>query len=86
MKIADYVKIEQMKNLLTRHLLQMRMFEQVQTINDRDLDMLISLMAQLFDELRGKETDDERMEFMVEYIIGLWGRLIIDYGANMDEL
>lgn len=86
MRITDYVKIEEMKRLIAKHLLKMKMFEQVRTINDHDLDMMISLMAQLFDELRGLDTDDERMEFMIAYIIGLWGRLVIDYGAKIDEL
>lgn len=62
------------------------MLEQSQTINERDLDIILSAMAQLHGELNKKERFEEKMDYLVAYIIGLWGRLVIDYGADIKEL
>ena len=86
MKISDYAKIEEMKRMLVNHLRNLGMIEETYVISENDLDILLSLMAQLNKELVSKETVEERMDMLVGYVIGLWARLIIDYGAKMEDL
>ena len=85
MKITDYVKIEELKRALVKQMRALGMIEQTQTINEKDLSIMIDAMAQLNKELVQKEEDD-KMDYLISYIIGLWGRLIIDYGAKLEEL
>ena len=86
MKISDYAKIEELKRMLVGQLVRLGMIEETEVINEDDLDMMLSLMAQLNKELMTKDSIDERMDMLVGYIIGLWARLIIDYGAKMEDL
>ena len=86
MKIIDYVKIEELKRMVVFQLRQLGMLEEAQTINERDLDIIITAMAQLHGELNKKEEFTEKMDYLIAYIIGLWGRLVIDYGATIKEL
>lgn len=86
MKIIDYVKIEELKRMVVFQLRQLGMLEEAQTINERDLDIIITAMAQLHGELGKKEEFPEKMDYLIAYIIGLWGRLVIDYGATIKEL
>lgn len=86
MKISDYAKIEELKRMLVNHLRQLGMIEESEVISEEDLDVMLSLMAQLNKELISKNTVEERMDMLVGYVIGLWARLIIDYGAKMEDL
>jgi hypothetical protein len=86
MKIVDYVKIEELKRLVVYQLRQLGMLEETQTINERDLNTILTAMAQLHGELGKKEEFNDKMDYLIAYIIGLWGRLVIDYGADIKEL
>lgn len=84
--VADYVKITEMKGFLVEHLSVMGLKEQVRTIEDEDLEKLMYMMGLLGDQLKGKDTDEERVEMLISYVICMWVRLIVDYGAGIDEL
>ena len=86
MKISDYAKIEELKRMVVNHLRKLGMLEETEVISEEDLDIMLSLMAQLNKELVTKDTIEERMDMLVGYIIGLWARLVIDYGAKMEDL
>jgi hypothetical protein len=86
LKFTDYVKLEQMKGLILRHLDGMGLKEQVRVMTDDDINKIIHMMAILANELKIKENNEERIEVMVSYIIALWARLLIDYGADLKEL
>lgn len=86
MKISDYAKIEELKSMLIGQLVKLGMIEETEVINEHDLDMMLSLMAQLNKKLMTQDTIDARMDMLVGYIIGLWARLIIDHGATMEDL
>lgn len=86
MNIVDYLKIEEIKSIIVIQLRMLGLNEQAKTINEKDLDLMINVMSQIGAELREKETEDERLDFLIAYIVGLLGRLIIDYGAKLEEL
>ena len=85
-KFTDYVKIEQMKNMILSHLEGMGLHEQVRSMNDMDLEKIMLLMGLMGEQIKNKKNDEERMELMMSYIICLWTRLIVDYGAELKEL
>ncbi len=85
LKFTDYVKIENMKQLILIHLEKMGFGEEIKVMNDVDLDKLICLMAQIGDTL-SPLPDDKRVDLLIGYLIGLWTRLIVDYGADLDDL
>ncbi len=86
MKVSDYVKIEELKRVLTTQMLTLGMKDKVNGIVDADLNKLITLMSTLNGFLNEKETEEEKVDMLVNYIIGLWGILIIDYGHNTEGL
>jgi len=86
MKISDYAKIEELKRILTTQMLHLGMEDKVNGIVDADLNKLIQLMSALNKFLLDKETEDEKIDFLINYIIGLWGILIVDYGHKLEEL
>ena len=85
LKFTDYVKIENMKQLILFHLEKMGFGEEIRVMNDTDLDKLIALMAQMGDVL-SPMPDDKRVDLLIGYLVGLWTRLIVDYGAEIDDL
>jgi hypothetical protein len=86
LKFTDYVKLENMKHLILSHLENMGLKEQVRVMNDEDVNKIIEMMSCLANELRVQESDEKRIEMMVSYIVALWARLLVDYGANLKEL
>jgi hypothetical protein len=86
LKFTDYVKLEGMKQLILAHLESMGLKEQVRVMTDDDVNKIIEMMSYLANELRVQESDEKRIEMMVSYIVALWARLLVNYGANLKEL
>jgi len=86
MKFTDYVKIEQIKTILLSRLSSLGLGEQVATINDEDMNKIITMMWSLGKVLKEAESDEQRTEILMNYIVGLWTRLVVDYGAGIEEL
>ena len=86
MKFADYLKLEEMKSYLLSHLGEMGLKEQVKTMNDADLEKIMYMMSLMGDQLKKKGTNEEKIEMLISYMICLWTKLIVDYGADLKEL
>lgn len=86
MKITDYIKLERMKDFLLFKLEEVGLKEQVKVMTDEDLDKIVKLSGALSIEMRKKETDEAKLEFLLLYIICLWVKLVVDYGAKLSEL
>lgn len=86
MKFSDYVKIEQIKEILMDRLVKLGLKEQMATINDEDLNKIITMMWSLGKVLKEADSDEQRTEILMNYIVGLWTRLVVDYGAGIEEL
>jgi hypothetical protein len=84
--MVDYIKLSEMKNVIMAHLDKMGLKEQVRVINDEDLSKVMYLMSLLGEQLKSKETDSERIEMLISYIICLWVKMIVDYGVELKEL
>lgn len=85
-KFTDYIKLEGMKSLVTNHLNRLGFKEELKVINDEDLNKIITLMASLGEELREYSTEEKKVDSLISYIISLWVKLIIVYGADVDEM
>ena len=86
MKFTDYVKIEQLKNLILANLERMGLKEQVRAMTEEDLKKMMLLMGTMSTALQEKNTEEEKLEMLTLYIVCLWTRLLVDYGASLDEL
>jgi hypothetical protein len=86
LKFTDYVKIENMKHLVLANLENMGLKEQVRVMSDDEINKIIAMMAHLSDELHSLSGDAKRIEMLVSYVVALWTKLIVDYGANPEEL
>lgn len=86
MKISDYIKIEELKRVVTGQLVKLGLKEQVNGILDNDLNKLIALMGRMAVQLDEKDTDEEKIDFLLCYIIGIWGILIVDYNHDTEVL
>jgi len=85
-EIRDYIKIEEMKALLTGQLINLGLKDKTTGVIDDDLNKLIVLMSALSGHLKKRETEGDKVQFLVNYIIGLWGILLIDYNHDVSEL
>ena len=85
-KFTDYVKLSEMKNYLMMHLDSMGLKEIVRTMNDDDLEKLMYMMSLMGEQLRKKDTNEERIEMLIAYVICLWTRLIVEHGVGLEEL
>lgn len=85
-KFTDYVKIESMKQLVLAHLESIGLKEQVRVMSDDEVNTIIGMMGNLSTELQKFPEDDKKIEVLVSYIISLWTKLLIDYGAKPEEL
>lgn len=86
MDIRDYIKVEEMKALLAGQLMRLGLKDRAEGALDADLENLIRLMSSLSERIKEKETDTERVQLLVNYILGLWGILLIDYNHDISEL
>lgn len=86
MTVSNYVKLQHMKGILMLHLERMGLKDQIRGMTDEDTDRLIYMMSLIGEQIKSKDTDEERIEMLISYIICLWTRLIVDYGASLDEL
>lgn len=84
LKITDYVKIEEVKNLVLSKLRMLGLKKQVSVMNDNDLKKLMRLMSTLYlvmeDETR---PDGDKSKAMVDYILYLWVTILVDYGGEI---
>ena len=86
MKFTNYVKIEQMKNMIMMHLEKMGLREQVRVMTDEDLTKVMALLGLMGHQLEIIKDEEHRTEMLVSYIVCLWVKLIVDYGADLKEL
>ena len=86
MDLRDYIKIEEMKNLLTGQLIGLGLKDKAEGILDDDLHKLMVLMSAMTKHLAAKNTEEEQVSFLTNYILGLWGILLIDYNHDVSEL
>ena len=86
LKFTDYVKIEQIKGILMERLSQLGLKEQLKVMTDEDMGKLITMMWYLGGLLESKKNEEEKNELLMNYVVGLWARLIVDYNAGIEEL
>lgn len=85
-KFTDYVKIENMKHLVLSHLENMGLKEQVRVMSDTEVNSIIAMMGHLSCELQELPNDEKRVETLVSYVVALWTKLLVDYGAKPEDL
>lgn len=86
LKFTDYVKIEQIKSILMERLSKLGLKEQLKVMTDEDMSKLITMMWYLGNLLEAKKSEEEKNELLMNYVVGLWARLIVDYSAGIEEL
>jgi hypothetical protein len=84
--VKDYVKINELKNYVMAHLKKMGLEELLRTVNDDDLEKIMYMMSIMGEQLSKKENADEKIEMLISYIICMWTKLIVEYGASLKEL
>lgn len=78
-EMSDYMKIEEFKRMLMTKLYHMGMKNYLEAASPEDTHNIMVLAHNMLTKLREKEDHDEKVEFLVSYIIGLWARLIIEF-------
>jgi hypothetical protein len=86
LKFSDYAKLEYMKHLVLAQLSDMGLKEQVRVMSDTEVNSIITMIGLLAVELQALQSDEERMNKLVSYVVKLWVKLLIDYGASPKEL
>ena len=83
MKISEYKKIEDLKLLVSKTLLDLEMSEQVRVINNDDLNDIIFILLTMELSLKDFKTAEQKMDFLWQVIIVLIATMRIDYGINL---
>lgn len=83
MKISEYKKIEDLKLLVSKTLLDLGMSEQVRVINNDDLNDIIFILLTMELSLKDFKTAEQKIDFLWQVIIVLIATMRIDYGINL---
>jgi hypothetical protein len=84
--MLNYVKIEEFKHLIITKLKDMGFKEYLEVATEDDITSIMLLSNELLHHMRQKENDEVRIELLVTYIVGLWARLIIVHGEDVNSL
>ena len=85
-KIADLVKLSELKRMLVKQLRDLGLKEEMSVVNDGDLESLVRFMAHLNKSLDKFETEDEKTNFLILYILSLASSLIVVFGQTDQDL
>ena len=85
-KFTNYVKLEQVKSVLMMRLKLLGFGEQLEYVSDEDLDKLVTVMWNVGNLLQTFEKDEDRVEVLINLVIRLATRLILDHGASLEDL
>lgn len=85
-EMKNYMRIEEFKHLLITKLHTMGLKDYLDASNDADIHNIMVLCNQLLKYMHEKQDDEEKIELLVTYIVGLWARLIIYHGDDPNEL
>lgn len=85
-ELSNYIKIEEFKSLIIAKLRGMGYQKYIDVANDDDLAGIMILCNTLLHYMNAKDDKDEVIELLVTYIVGLWARLLIHHGDDINEL
>jgi len=85
MKMSDYIKIEEIKYLLMYKLAAVGLEEKLKDLPEDKMNNLIKFMYNLNQKVEDKE-GEERIEFLLFYILSLVVILIKDYDFDINSL
>lgn len=84
--MLNYMKIEEFKRLLVTKLRSIGLQKYLDVATEDDLTKIMILTNELLQHMQNKEDKDTQIELLVTYIVGLWARLIIFHGDDVNEL
>lgn len=84
--MTNYAKVEEFKRMLMTKMRNMGLKDYLDVATEEDIVNLMKLTNTLLIFMQEKESDHERIELMFTYTIGLWARLLIEYGDDIDKL
>lgn len=84
--MSDYIKIEEFKHLLVSKLRSIGLQKYLDVATDKDMDNLIKLANTLLLHMKERDDKDVQIELLITYILGLWARLLIEHGADAEDL
>jgi hypothetical protein len=85
-EMLNYVKVEEFRHLLVTKLKDMGLKQYLDVATDQDITNIMILANELLQYMREKEDKDMQIELLITYIVGLWARLLILHGDNIQEL
>ena len=85
-EMLNYVKVEEFRHLLVTKLKDMGLKHYLDVATDQDITNLMILANELLQYMREKDDKDTQIELLITYIVGLWARLLILHGDNIQEL
>jgi hypothetical protein len=84
--IANYVKLEEFKILLVDCIKDLGYVDELKVLNETDLNKMAYKLLGLFKELKEKDSPGEKEVYLIGYVIGLLAKLVIQYGAKIEDI
>lgn len=85
---ADYMKKEDAKSKLLDMLVNSNIEEEAKSLDDDDLERMIMMLYKLDRFLNQccDDSDAERADVLIAYIVGLWATLKANHGIIVEDL
>lgn len=80
-KISDYVKVEELKTLLLRRLVEIGLGDRIENLPENKINELIEVLCLIKNKIEDR-SDTEKIEFLLTYCLSLVVILIKDYDFN----
>ena len=85
MSILDFETVTERKVFITEQLLELGCEEYLEELSDRDITNMSETMANIVRLIEENEEDadiDEKLNFLLNYILVLWAEMIADGGKD----
>jgi len=82
--VAEYAKAEEMKRLILEYLTEYNVVNEEAEISSEQLGLMVDLFRHTLDEISDIDPKD-RATALLGNAIGLWGVLIVKFGATVSD-
>jgi len=83
---SNYIKVEQFKNVVATYIYNMGLKKEVRALSDKDMDLMIRLMATMNRQLKSQKNDKDRIDLLVSSTIYLWTKLLLEHGLDLKDI
>lgn len=87
MSVLEYEDKDTQKTLVIQKLEELGYEDYVEELTEKDLFNMVDTIGEMVDAMNNDiEEDEEKLNFLINYIIVLWAEMIVDLGKDSSLL